>query len=62
LKNEVLISLRGSRTQKEIAEALNISIQMYNAVENGKRFPGKDLLKRLSEFYGKSIEEIFFSK
>ncbi len=56
----VLISLRGKRTQKEIAKELNISVQMYSALENGTRFPGKDLLHRISKFYGRSIEEIFF--
>lgn len=61
LKNKVIISLRGKRTQKEIAQELSISISMYSAVENGTRFPGKDLLKKLSKFYGKSIEELFFS-
>jgi putative transcriptional regulator len=61
MKNQVLISLRGNRTQKEIAEQLNVSVSTYSALENNTRFPGKDLLKRISEFYGKSIEELFFS-
>jgi putative transcriptional regulator len=62
MKNKVMISLRGSRTQREIAKQLEISPSMYHAIENNKRFPSKKLLEKITKFYNVSVEELFFSK
>lgn len=61
MKNETMISLRGNRSQREVARQLGISPSMYHALENNKRFPGKKLLEKITKFYNVSVEELFFS-
>lgn len=60
MKNQVLISLRGNKSQQEVAEKIGISVKSYSAIETGKRFPRIETLKKLSEYYGKSVNELFF--
>ena len=45
-----------------VAEELNITRQMLGAIENGTRTPSLELAKKIAEFYGVSIEEIFFNR
>jgi len=51
------VMLRGSRhklelTQKEVSEALGISQHHISEMENGKRSIGKEMAKRLANFFG----------
>ncbi|PET77607.1 transcriptional regulator [Bacillus sp. AFS001701] len=55
-------SLRGDRTQQQVADDLNIASTTYNMIENGNRFPRKDLQLKLSKYFGVTIEELFFSE
>lgn len=54
--------LRGERSQAAIAKKLNITGQMLGAIENGNRTPSLELAKKIADFYGFSIEEIFFEQ
>lgn len=56
-----LMLLRGDRTQKEVAIALNISEPAIRYYESGKRSPGDDLKIRIATYYGKEVAEIFFA-
>lgn len=58
--NEKLLKARGEKTQKEVAEALNISIPALSAYENGTRSPRDDLKKRIAKYYRTTVEELFF--
>ncbi|MCL2147928.1 MAG: helix-turn-helix transcriptional regulator [Methanomassiliicoccaceae archaeon] len=49
-------------TQEELAEALDVSRQTVIAIENGKYDPSLKLAFKISNFFGKSIEEIFNGK
>jgi len=54
--SEVGAILRGSRykmelTQKEVADALGVSQHHISEMENGKRTIGKEMAKRLAEFF-----------
>ncbi|MCX6990157.1 MAG: helix-turn-helix transcriptional regulator [Chlamydiae bacterium] len=54
--SEVGVILRGSRykmelTQKEVADALGVSQHHISEMENGKRTIGKEMAKRLAEFF-----------
>ncbi|MCL2031892.1 MAG: helix-turn-helix transcriptional regulator [Methanomassiliicoccaceae archaeon] len=49
-------------TQEELAEALDVSRQTVIAIENGKYDPSLKLAFKISNFFGKSIEEIFSEK
>ncbi len=52
--------LRGNRTQQDIAKELGITTSHYGFIENGIRTPSLKLARKISEFYSKSIDEIFF--
>lgn len=55
-----LIELRGSRTQAEVANALNISVSAYSMYENGQRVPRDNIKIRIADYYKKPIHKIFF--
>ena len=45
--------------QDDFAKALLVSRQTISAIETGKYNPSLDLAFAISDFFGKSIEEIF---
>ena len=57
---ERLRQLRGSRTQKEVAEALNVSEMSISLWERGERMPSDDLKIKIAAYYKKSVQSIFF--
>lgn len=57
---EKLISLRGKRTQSEVAKALNISQSSYAMYETGKRIPSDEVKIAIAQYYEKTVQEIFF--
>lgn len=46
-------------TQALVASELNISTVYIRMIENGTFTPGRDLMFRISERFGKSAEELF---
>lgn len=58
-----LKGLRAKRgiTQEQMAEVLEITSSTYNRKENGLREFTIEEAKKISEFFGESIEEIFFA-
>lgn len=59
---QTLINLRGKRTQSEIAKAINISQSSYAMYETGKRVPCDEVKIAIAKYYGKTVQEIFFSQ
>ncbi len=55
-----LTELRGSRTQQEVADAVNISVSAYSMYENGQRIPRDNIKIRLANYFKKPIYKIFF--
>lgn len=55
-----LISLRGSRTQDEVASALNISASALSMYECGERIPRDEIKIKIAKYYGVTVGEIFF--
>jgi transcriptional regulator with XRE-family HTH domain len=45
-------------TQRELANLLGLTEETINYFENGKRTPGLQALKKLSDFFGVSIYEL----
>lgn len=61
VKNDVLIKLREElgKTQEEAAEEIGISRSMYAMIEIGERLGRYPTLKKIADYYGKSVDEIF---
>lgn len=57
---ERLVRLRGKRTQKEVADAVGVSVPALSAYENGKKTPRDPIKCRLAEYYKRSVDTIFF--
>lgn len=57
---KTLISLRGDKTQKEVATDLGISISALAMYEQGHRVPRDEIKVMIADYYGKSVQEIFF--
>lgn len=62
MERKVLVDCRGDKPRPIVAKALNITPQMLGAIERGDRTPSLLLAKKISDFYGKPIEYLFFNK
>ncbi|PRR86011.1 HTH-type transcriptional regulator Xre [Clostridium luticellarii] len=60
IKNN-LKKLRGDLSQKTIADYVGITQQQYSNIERGDRIPSFGVALKLSHFFKKPIEEIFFT-
>lgn len=58
---ERLRKLRGSRTQKEVADAVGITAMAISQYESGERIPRDEIKKSLAEYYKRTVNFIFFS-
>jgi putative transcriptional regulator len=61
MKNQLKV-LRAERdwSQSDLAEALGVSRQTVHAIESGKYDPSLPLAFKISDLFGKRIEDIFF--
>lgn len=59
---EKLVALRGSRTQEEVANDLEISKSALAMYEAGKRVPRDPTKYRIAKYYKKSVPYIFFNE
>ena len=59
-----LVQLRTNKkkTQKEVAEACNISVSALAMYEIGERIPRDEIKKRIANYYKVSVESIFFEE
>lgn len=57
---EKLISLRGNKSQTEVAEAVGISKSAISMYESGERTPRDETKVKLAKYYNKTVGEIFF--
>lgn len=55
-----LRSLRGDRTQEKVAEDLGMSRSALNMYELGERIPRDCRKIQLAQYYGVTIEQLFF--
>lgn len=56
-----LIELRGNTSRIDAAEGIGISVSALQMYENGKRTPRDEIKVKIAEYYGKSVQEIFFT-
>ncbi len=57
---EKLKELRGEKSQAEVAEAVGISDSAMSSYENGDRIPRDEVKIRLANYFGRTVQEIFF--
>lgn len=55
-------SIRGELSQREFAERLAISIAAVSMYENNMRVPRDELKKKIADYAGKTVQEIFFDE
>lgn len=60
--SERLRSLRGSQTQEEVAKSLGITRSSWAMYERGERVPRDEVKIRIAEYFGKTVQEIFFDR
>lgn len=57
-----LISLRGKRTQDEVAKALGISLSAIGMYERGERIPRDEVKIAIAKYYDTTVQSIFFTE
>lgn len=57
-----LTKLRGKKSRKEVAKAVGVSVSAISMYENGDRTPRDSVKIKLANFYGKTVQEIFFTQ
>lgn len=58
---ERLRTLRGGQSREAVAEAVDVSYSALAMYEAGERVPRDEVKVRLARYYGKTVEEIFFT-
>lgn len=58
---ERLKALRGNRTQKEVAEALGVTMMAVRLYESGERMPRDEIKVKLANYYKKSVTSLFYT-
>lgn len=58
----ILRKLRGDRTQEEIAAILGITKSSWAMYERDERVPRDEVKIRIAKFFGKSVEELFYTQ
>lgn len=59
---EILTKLRGENSRSKVAFDLKITPQMLGAIERGDRTPSLFLAKKIADYYGTTVDEIFFGQ
>lgn len=62
IRNESMFKLRNEMgfSQRQVAEAVGISQSSYAMIEGGHRHPRKEVEKKLADFFGVTVDELFF--
>lgn len=57
---ERLIAARGTTPRETVAKAVGISLSAISMYELGARVPRDEVKVKLANFYGKSVQELFY--
>ena len=55
-----LVKLRGSKSQAEVAKSVGIATSTLGMYETEQRVPRDSIKVALADFYGTSVQDIFF--
>lgn len=56
-----LRELRGDKTQKEVADAVGVTAMAICQYETGVRTPRDAVKIALAEYFGRTVEDLFFT-
>lgn len=59
---ERLRKLRGDKKREVVAAANGISVSALSMYESDKRIPRDEAKKKLANYYGVSVQELFFTQ
>lgn len=59
---ETLKALRADKTQEGIARAVGVSKSSWAMYERNERRPSDDVKVRIANYFGKSVQEVFFKE
>ena len=57
---EKLVNLRGNKRREEVAAEVGISFSALVMYEQGKRIPRDEVKMALANYYGVSVQSLFF--
>lgn len=57
-----LAELRGERSQEKVARDLGISVSALSMYEQGNRIPRDEIKIKIADYYGQTVQSIFFEK
>lgn len=55
-----LRELRGRRSREEVAVGIGVTAQAIFNYETGARIPSDDIKVKLADYFGRTVQEIFF--
>lgn len=55
-----LTELRRDNPREDVAKALGITVSALGMYERGERVPRDEIKVRIAEYYGVSVQDIFF--
>ena len=58
---ERLRTLRGTKTQKEIGDAIGVTAMAISQYERGERVPSDSIKVALARYFNSTVEAIFFT-
>lgn len=58
---ERLRTLRGTKTQKEVGDAIGVTAMAISLYERGERIPNDDVKVALARYFNSTVEAIFFT-
>lgn len=56
-----LKTLRGSRSQQEVAQAVGVTPMAISLYESGERIPRDEIKVKLAEYFQTTVNAIFFA-
>lgn len=57
---ERLIKARGDKRREDVANAVGVSVSAIAMYENGERIPRDETKIRLADYYGTTVQQLFF--
>lgn len=58
---ERLRALRGERSQKDVAEAVGVTVMAVSLYESGERIPRDEIKLKLAKYYDTDVNTLFYA-